>query len=91
MQSQAKAATVVSALSELEQVDALASQMGDLIEFRRASDDRFVLLIRRTNPTFKDRPYMTIRARLDHGADGMYWGHYDLTADDAHADLERRS
>lgn len=34
------------------------------------------LLIKRDNPTFKDRAYMTIKCMRD--GNGFYWGHYDL-------------
>lgn len=61
-------------LSEI--IKAAEVKFGKVLETRSRSNDGFVLAIRRDNPTFSERPYMTITA---FSPDNYCWGHYDLT------------
>jgi hypothetical protein len=48
---------------------------------------RCVVLVKRDRATFDGREYST----HEFGNGGFFWGHYDLTADEARADYVKRS
>lgn len=58
----------------------------DLVECYQ-SPSQCVVLAKRRNPTWEELPYVTWE--YDTGA-GLFWGHYDLAQEHAHADFIRR-
>lgn len=60
-------------------------RFGEVIKIEKknptATKSEYKLTIRRDNPVFHDRPFMTITGYIDHasGAVAFCWGHYDLT------------
>ena len=71
--------------------EAAQAKFGEVIGFdtRKAGD--FVFLIKRSNPTFADRPYMTVcGSMMDTNGASFYWGHYDMTQESAHNDFQER-
>lgn len=56
--------------------------------------DFYFVAVKRIDAPVADRPYMTITAKFDKadgnpGAVSFFWGHYDLTIDQVHAEINK--
>ena len=65
-------------------------KFGMVFDIITKKDGSFVLGIKRTQPVFADKEYMTIKARVYNGAAEFYWGSYDLDLDGMKSDLKTR-
>jgi len=86
----------MTAKTELEIVTAAAkAKFGELLSAVK-KNGAWALGIKRDQPVFEDKPFMTIKARVSNGVVKypntveFYWGSYDLSEADMTADLATR-
>lgn len=62
-------------------------KFGSIIEIKQKDGGGYKLIILRDEPVFSDRPYMTITAYENGDSADFFWGHYDLTRDEAQRNI----
>ena len=77
-------------------IDTSSGLHGTLIEYVRLNDESAaiadaIVIVKRDNATFTDAPFSTHRLYESEGTLVAEAGHYDLTLEQAQADLDERS